>query len=219
MQLEQEEVVMRFLKGIARPVCFLICLCCASLGLAATQAPAVKPLDGVNVEALESYQNPKAQQLDFGLSLFPLDPYYNGFAIDVGYSHYYSKTFFWQILNADYVYTVDKGLSSQLAQNYGVNPQSIERLNYLFTSNLGYVHAYGKFIFAKQYIRYFRSSVLIGPAFVASNQEASIGINLGWRFEVFVNNDFSWQLQLRDIYVPSNIGNNLAFVLGTAYGF
>jgi hypothetical protein len=186
---------------------------------AATSSPGVQPLDGVNIEAIETYQNPKTQQLDFGLSVLPLDPYYNGFAIDLGYSVYFGKTFSWQVANIDYVYGVDKGLTSQLAQNYSVQPQRIERLNLVASSNFQFVHAYGKFVFLKEYIRYFRSALLLGPAFVRSNLRSSVGANLGWRFEVFVNNDFSWVLQIRDIYAPGTINNNVAFGLGTAYGF
>ena len=189
-------------------------------GRAATNpTPGLQPLDGVNIEAIETYQNPKTQQIDFGLSILPLDPYYNGFAIDLGYTHYFGKTYSWQILDVDYIYSVNKGLTSQLADTYGVNPQKIERLNLIVASNFSYVHAYGKFVFAKKYIRYFRSALLVGPAYVTSNLRSTVGLNLGWRFETFVNEDFSWVLQIRDIYAPSNIDNNLAFVLGTAYGF
>jgi len=181
--------------------------------------PGVQPLDGVNIDAIETYQNPKKQQIDFGLVLLPLDPYYNGFAVDLGYSHYFDKTYSWQILDVNYIYGVDKGLTSQLADTYGVNPKSIEKLTFIVSSNLEYVHAYGKFVFLKEHIRYFRSALVAGPAFVTSNKRGTVGLNLGWRFETFVNDDFSWTLQIRDIYAPSNIANNLAFVLGTAYGF
>jgi hypothetical protein len=168
---------------------------------------------------VETYQNPKRNQIDFGLSVLPLNPYFNAFGIDLAYTYYFNKTYSWQVLDMDYFYTVNTGLTSQLAENYAVNPQTIERLSFMVSSNIQYVLAYGKFIFAKQYIRYFRSALLFGPTFASSNKEASVGGNLGLRFEVFVNDDFSWVAQLRDIYVPSNIGNNLAFILSTAYGF
>jgi hypothetical protein len=192
-------------------------LLAGSNAFAKAEGPA--PIDGVSVEAVETYQNPKSRQIDIGLSLLPLNPYFNAFGIDVGYTNYFDKTYSWQIVDLDYVYTVNTGITSQLAQTYGVNPNSIERLNFLVSSNFQYVFAYGKFIFAKQYIRYFRSAALIGPTYASSNKESTIGGNIGLRFEVFVNDDFSWVFQMRDIYMPSNIGNNLAFVLSTAYGF
>ena len=184
-----------------------------------TTLPGLHPLDGVNIEAVETYQNPKKQQIDFGLAVLPLDPYYNGFAIDLGYNYYFGKTYSWQILDVNYIYSVNKGLTSQLAQTYGVNPKSIERLTFIVSSNIQYVHAYGKFVFMKEVIRYFRSSVVFGPAYVTSNKRGTVGFNLGWRFETFVNDDFSWILQIRDVYAPSNIDNNLIISLGSSYGF
>lgn len=179
----------------------------------------LQPLDGVNIEAVETYQNPKKQKIDFGLCVYPLDPYYNGFGIDLGYSHYYNKTFSWQILDVNYIYSVNKGLTSQLAENYNVNPTSIERLTFIVSSNIEYVIAYGKFVLLRDHIRYFRSSLYAGPAYATSNKRGTVGLSVGWRIETFVNDDFSWVLQIKDVYAPSNIDNNLAFVLGTAYGF
>jgi hypothetical protein len=178
-----------------------------------------QPMDGVNIEAVETYQNPKRQQIDFGLCVLPIDPYYNGFGIDIGYNHYYDKTYSWQFIDVNYIYAVDKGLTSQLAQDYNVNPRSIERLTFIASSNIQYVMAYGKFVFFKEHIRYFRSSLVAGPAFAVSNVRSTIGLNLGVRMETFINDDFSWVLQLRDVYAPSNIDNNFVFALGTAYGF
>ena len=181
--------------------------------------PGLQPLDGISIEAVETYRNPKTQQVDVGLALLPLDPYYNGFAIDLGYRRYFGKTFSWQIANLDYIYSVNKDLTSQLAEKYGVQPKRIERLQLLVSSNVEYVVAYGKFVFRKSYIRYFRSALAAGPAFAISTERSTVGLNLGFRFETFVNEDFSWTLQLRDVYAPSNIDNNLIITLGTTYAF
>ncbi len=179
----------------------------------------VQPMDGVNIEAVETYRNPKSRQIDFGLCVYPVDPYYNGFGIDLGYNHYFDKTYTWQVLDVNYIYSVDKDLRSQLAEKFTKNPKSIERLTFIASSSIQYVMAYGKFVFFKQHIRYFRSSLIGGPVYAVSNVRGTVGVNLGIRFETFVNDDFSWVLQIRDVYAPSNIDNNLVFGLGTAYAF
>lgn len=185
----------------------------------ASEKNGVKPMDGVIIDAVETYQNPKSQQADFGLGVWPLNPYYMGFSLDAGYTYYYNKTYSWEVLHADYIYTVDSGLTSQLAENYGVNPEQIDRLNLLISTNLQYAHAYGKFIFLKEYIRYFRASFLGGPAFLVTNKEATVGLGVGYRLETFVNDKFSWKLEARDVYAFGSIGNTLAFIFGTSYGF
>ena len=178
-----------------------------------------KPLDGVNVEAVQTYKNPKSQQIFFGLGLWPLDPYYNGLSVDLTYTRYLNKTYSWDVASLDYVYAVDSGLTSELADKYSVQPQSIERLNFVLSSDLNYTFAYGKTIFLTKYIRYFRSSLLAGPGLVITNQESTVGLDMGWRLETFVNDSFSWRVEARYLYAFSSMHNNLAFIFGTAYAY
>lgn len=178
-----------------------------------------KPLDGDKIQAVETYENPKTQQIFFGLGLWPLDPYYNGFSVNLTYTRYLNKTYSWDVASLDYIYTVDSGLTSQLADSYQVQPQSIERLNFVLTSDMNYTFAYGKTIFLKKYIRYFRSSLLAGPGLVITNQESAVGMDVGWRIETFVNDNFSWRVEARYLYTFGAVRNNLAFIFGTAYAY
>lgn len=180
-----------------------------------------KPLDGITIEALETYLNPKKHQLDFGLGLWPLNPYFNGFSVDVGYNIVFSRTSTWEVLRGSYVYTVNKGLTSELADNYNVDPKSqIERPDFILSTDYKYTISYGKFILNQTHIRYFRSHLIAGVAYAHTNKNQVLGIDLGWGVETFVNDDFSWKFELRD-YIAS-IGsstNNLIISLGTGYAF
>lgn len=179
-----------------------------------------KPLDGVVIEAVETYRNPKGNQFDFGLGVWPLNPYFNAFSIDLGYNHYFNKTTSWEILHGSYLYSVDSGLTSELADNHQVNPKVIERPNYFLSSNIKYVLAYGKFIFFSRHIRYFRSQALAGPALAITNKRQTIGADIGWSIETFVNELFSWKFELRDtVATTGSTTNNLAISVGTGYAF
>ena len=180
-----------------------------------------RPLDGVRIEALETYQNPKNNQIDFGLGVWPLNPYFNGFSVDLGYNQVFNRSYAWEILRASYVYTVDKGLTSELADDYRVDPKTqIERPDFVLSTDLKYVLAYGKFIFFKKYIRYFRSQVIAGPAYIHTNKKQEFGGDLGWGFEAYVNESFSWKFEIRD-YIASvgSTDNNVLFSIGTGYAF
>lgn len=187
---------------------------------AADQKFAERPLDGVNIEALETYRNPKANSLDVGLGVWPLNPYFNAFSVDIGYNWIFDKTYAAQV-RGSYLYTVDKGLTSELADSYNVDPQStIERPNFIVSADFKYTIAYGKFIFFKDRIRYFRSQIFAGPAFVSSNKQALFGGDVGWSMEAYVNELFSWRLEIRD--VVASIGsttNNLELSVGMGYAF
>jgi outer membrane beta-barrel protein len=191
------------------------------LAHAAEEKVGERPLDGVSIEALETYQNPKGHQLDFGLGVWPLNPYFNGYSVDVGYNHIFNRTYSWEILRASYIYTVDKGLVAELANTYGQDPKNtIERPDFIVSSDFKYEIAYGKFIFANKYIRYFRSQLIAGPAFAHTNKGQVFGGDLGWGFEAHVNDNFSWKFEIRD-YIAS-IGstvNNLMLSFGTGYAF
>jgi len=179
-----------------------------------------RPLDGVTIEALETYRNPKSSQLTFDLSILPFNAYYTGFGINGGYIWIFDKTWAWEVLNGSYIYSVEKGLTSELAQNYAVAPERIERITFTAASNIQYYHSYGKFIFAKEYIRYFRSAFMLGVGGVQTNDKSYIAGSLGWKFEVFVNETFSWKLEVRDlITLQKGVTNNVGFSLGTAYSF
>lgn len=179
-----------------------------------------KPLDGVYVDAIQSYQNPRNHQFGFDFGMWPLNPYYNGFSLDLNYKYYFNKDHAWEVLNFSYLYTVDTGLTTELADVYSKTPIAIERLKFVLSSNYLYTLAYGKFIFFSNNIRYFRSSLILGPALVSTNGNNSIGACVGWGIETFANDRVSWKFEIRDNYAFSNDHpNNLAFILGTTYGF
>ncbi len=179
-----------------------------------------KPLDGVYVEALQTYSNPRNSHFGFDFGVWPLNPYYNGFSLDANYTYYFNKDRGWEIFNMSYLYTVDTGLTTELADSYKVDPKTIERVNFILSSNYLLTLAYGKFIFFQDNIRYFRSNLIIGPALIATNQGTDFGVCFGWGFETFVNDRISWKLGIRDNYaIGNNHPNNLAFTVGTSYGF
>lgn len=179
-----------------------------------------RPLDGVFVEALQNYSNPRKHHVGFNLGVWPIQPYYNGFSLDFNYSYFFNKDHGWEVLNFSYLYTVDTGLTTELADTYQVDPKSIDRVNYVLSSNYLLTIAYGKFIFFSDNIRYFRSTVVFGPALISSSEQSSIGVCVGWGFETFVNDRFSWKIGIRDNYAfGSNYPNNLVFNIGTSYGY
>jgi outer membrane beta-barrel protein len=178
-----------------------------------------RPLDGVTIEALETYRNPKNSQLTFDVSMLPFNAYYTGFGINAAYIYVINKTWAAEMTGA-YIYSVEKGLTSELAQNYAVNPESIERIQTTVAGNAIYYHSYGKFILLKEYIRYFRSGFLLGAGYVITNTTGYVAGSLGWKFEVYVNDVFSWKFEIRDlITAQKGVTNNVAFSLGTAYSF
>jgi hypothetical protein len=178
-----------------------------------------KPLDGVVVEAVETYVNPRTHELGLGVGLYPFNAYYYGMNLSGNYLVHLKQSVGWEIIGGSYFFNFDKGLASELADRYAVEPRTIEKLNFIVTSNLFYTFANGKFVFLKEHIRYFRASIFGGGGLVNSSARSSAGLSFGARFEVSLSETFSWRLEARDVVSFSGFDNFLNFTIGTGISF
>jgi hypothetical protein len=177
-----------------------------------------KTLDGVFVQAVETYINPNKNEIAFGVGLFPLDAYYNGFSGSLGYSHYMDNTLAWEVINVAMVFSVQKGLTSELANKYGVNPKAIEKLEFVGSTGVVYTFNYGKSVLFKKILQYSRSSLLGGLAFVKTSENSKIAAMVGFRYDGHINESFSWRLEIRD-NITLDFDMYPSFTLGTGVYF
>ena len=178
-----------------------------------------KTLDGIYVQAVESYINPKHHELSFGVGLFPFNAYYNGFSADGGYTFFFNSLFAWEVMHGSFVFSVQKDLTSQLAERYFVNPQSIEKLEYVASTNLIAVLSYGKGVFFRRFLQYSRSSLLGGVGLVKTSTQSKTAVSVGMRFDGYLNNIFSWRLEVRDAFTLNNTAHFVSFSMGTGIYF
>lgn len=178
-----------------------------------------RPLDGVYIEAIQAYVNPRSHHLGVDFGVWPLNPYYNGFSVNLDYSYYFNKTFSWEVVNFGYLYSVQTGLTAELAEKTKTNPVKIDMVNFVVSSSFQYTLAYGKFVIFDNHIRYFRSSLLLGPVLLASESVSNVGLGVGWGVESFISERLSLRFDIRDnIAFGSDHPHNLAFQFGTRFG-
>jgi outer membrane beta-barrel protein len=178
-----------------------------------------KTLDGVYIQAVETYINPRKHEIAFGVGMFPLDAYYNGFSGNIGYTHYLGNTLAWEVLNGSMVFSVQKDLTSQLAAKYGVNPERIEKLEYVASTGLVYTFTYGKSVLFKKILQYSRSGLIVGMGMVKTSVQSRIAAMLGLRFDGHINDTFSWRLEVRDNITVTGVNHFPSFSLGTGVYF
>jgi outer membrane beta-barrel protein len=177
-----------------------------------------KPLDGVTLEAVETYAEPRANEIGLGVGIYPFDAYYYGVSLNAGFTMHFSRNFAWEIINAQYFFGFQKDLTTELADVYSVNPTSIPELNYIVSTNGLYSFSYGKSVLFEDFIRYFRDSFIYGLGAVKTTDSTSFAVNLGLKVEMFTTENFSWHFEARDSVAFS--GNNyLTFSLGTGLSF
>lgn len=174
----------------------------------------------MNIEAVETFLGRKTNELGLGFGLFPFNPYFDGFAVNSSYVYHFNKTFAWEVLSASYIFGVQKGLTVELADKYKVNPKQIVRPSYVVSTNLMIAHTNGKLVFAEEFVRYFRASVLLGVAMVNNTQKSNAAASFGARFELFSSEAFSWKIDIRDAMTLSGgVENLVSFTFGTGFNF
>ena len=214
MQAEHVGLFRRYL-GFFFAATILVQIFCP-LSLAASKAG---ELDGTTVEAVEDYLDTSSHRLTTGLGLYPFNAYYNGFSLGLSYTYLFSKSVAWEAVRAEYVYTVRTGLTSELAEDYGVNPDKIEKIDLVVTSNFSYVLAYGKLLLLDRYIKYFRVSGLLGGGIVSTSKKRGLALGLGLHSEFYVNESLSWVIEFRDYFLIPDGNGFPSFFLGFGKSF
>jgi len=185
--------------------------------LANEEAP--KNLDGVTVEAVETYRNPKSLELAAGAGIFPLDPYYMGFGLNGGLTYYLSTSFAWEIIGGSYAFSVQKDLTAQLAKDYGVNPDVIEKLEYTVSSNLVLIPSYGKSVIFRSFLQSFRTAFFAGGGLVKTSVSSFPAVSIGFRSDSYLTEAFSWRWEVRDYIAVKDGKNYLSINVGTTVSF
>ncbi len=176
-------------------------------------------LDAVKIQAVETFSNPRSHEISFGVGILPLDAYYFGFGVSGGYTYYLNQNIGWEVLNLGYVFSVQKDLTSQLADKFGAKPETIEKLEYLVASSLVFTFAQGKSVLFGEYLQRVRSSLFIGPGFVKTSQASKVAANLGARFDTFIGDSLTWRLEVRDHVTLDTVKNYVAINLETQINF
>jgi outer membrane beta-barrel protein len=157
--------------------------------------------------------------VNLGIQDCPFNAYYHGFGINSGYTYHFNNTHAWELINATYFFTFDKSLTTQLAQNFNVNPDRINRIEYQVMTNGVFDLTKGKFVLLKDYIRYFSSSLVYGLGAIKTKSDTSFAANFGFKFAVLMSNSFLWSFELRDALAFSGFTNYVTLGLVGGYTF
>ncbi len=174
-------------------------------------------MDGVSLHAVENMFFPGANELDLGMGLSPFNAYYTAIGIYGGYNYYFSEDLGWEILHGGYTLDVQNSLLQYLAATYNATISSFESLNFFFSSNLVWIHSYGKFVFLRNFIRYFKSALIIGPAVVNTSKSTYLSVDGGIRFDMYFSDRMLVRFEIRDYLTLNGLNSFIFFNLGTGF--
>ena len=198
-------------------VCFLTTFLLIAWSTSAKAEPG--SLDGVKIEAWETYKNPKNHLFGIGTAIYPFDPYHYSFCVTAYYTYYFTRFLGWEILHGTYAFNVRKGLLEELAEEFNKTPEErTQKLRFMVSSNLTLTLFYGKNIFFESFIRHYRGMFFIGPGILnSSKHDIAVTGNFGFRFEMFITDWASLTLDIRDtLAITKEVENFLGFHLGFA---
>ncbi len=176
-------------------------------------------MDGVPIEAVEGYKNPNTNEVGLTTGVFPFNPYYSGFAVSGSYTRYFSESLGWEVVHVTGSFNVQKNLTAELAEVYGVNPERIEKLSVILTTHAKWVFLYGKAALLKRVIQYYRASLLGGGGLVTTTVESRLGFSMGVAFDGYLGPSLSWKLEIRNFIAVPRVTNFVSFGVGIGLSF
>lgn len=160
-------------------------------------------LDGVTIKAIEEYPSIKSNEFTVGFTALPFDPYYYGYALNLGYNRYFNKKWGWNVLDLMFIFGSEKPLTTGLVEDYSVSPSTIEKAEFLLVSNAKYVLSYGKSIFFDKYIRLTRTELIFGLGGMSTSEQTLVTVNTGIQLDFVMSEKFSWKVEFVNYYPPS----------------
>ncbi len=177
-------------------------------------------LDGAPISSLETNIQPHRHSIFLGMDNLPFNAYYAGLGISASYQFNFTKNFAWEIARGSYFFSVEKDLTTELAEEFRVNPERIEKVEAIVKSNIKYYFVYGKWLFLEKYIRYFRLGVLAGPAMAFTSEEMKFLANAGLCFDLSINRHFWATFEFQDsISIEEDFETYPAFNFGMKLSF
>lgn len=143
-------------------------------------------------------------ELTIGVGLLPLDAFYKGLTVDLGYTYHFTDYVGWQIVRGMYSYDVDTGLRDQLQRDFGVSPTVFEQVQWMVGSDLIWSPFYGKMTALNRQVTYIESFFLLGGTVVKTNTAFRPAINFGLGGRVYSDKHLSFRLDVTDNLVLSD---------------
>jgi outer membrane beta-barrel protein len=169
-----------------------------------------------------------SHELAFGVGVLPLDSFYKGLLLQVGYTAHFSDHVAWQVGRAAYSYNVQTSLRSQLQRDFGVLPTAFDEVQWLVGSDIIWSPIYGKTSFLNKSVSHFEIFLLAGGSVLKVGNSAGTtvsdfkpAVNLGLGARLFGSKHVSYRLDITDnvVITKDKISNVPAIQLSAAINF
>lgn len=182
-------------------------------------AQKIDPYEVPEIFAVENRKFVPEDNISLIANILPLDAYYKALSASLSYTHMFSNSWAWEIINGNIAFTQNTSLKEDLLNNFAVRPQGIlDYPKYYVTSNLLYTPIYSKNLMYNTSLMYSDISFLLGGGMVSfsSNDSAPMfGGGLIVRF--YSGETLSWKFDSR-VYYHTAKGKSSNFLLSVGFG-
>lgn len=171
-----------------------------------------------------SVQNRKfklGNQISGHLGYMPMDSFTKGIVLGASYTKYFSDFTGWEILNVNWVTSMDTGLRKQLINDYGANPGDLPDFpEWYITSNLVYTPIYNKNLLFNKSIVWGDITFVGGPGFGSfKNDDIKPLINVGAVLRFFIDQKKSFKVDIRENLPFLSTGVEPFLFIGASYTY
>ena len=205
-------------------VSLLICLCLVQSVWGAA------PKDDEKVFAVQNRIFHRNHEIDLYGAYVTGDDFYNTYPLGIGYTYHLNDHISWEVLRAQYMFSMEKDLKTDLEDNFGVTPEYFPQPIYMYHSHLVFQPLYGKSALLNRWIVNNETYLFAGIGLVhyewkystgESRAEQALSFSFGAGVRYFLTNKFCLNFEIRDLVHlrEDATQNNLSFGVGLGYRF
>ena len=157
-----------------------------------------------SVSAVQERKYRMNHELELGIGALPLDAFYKGLTLGVGYTYHFSDYFAWRVGRGTYSYNLDTGLREQLERDFSVLPTQFEQVEWMVGSDLVWSPLYGKSAWMNSSVLHFAGSLSVGGTVLKLNTGFRPALNIGIGARVFSNEWLSFRFDFSNNIVVSS---------------
>lgn len=207
---------------------FIVLLCLVMIFGSATTAICQDSDQEEKVHAIQDRIYHKSHELGIAAGYIPDEDFYEAFPVGGYYMFTFNELIAWEVVRAQWIFTHEKDLKSDLENNFGVQPSEFSEPKYSIYSHAVFTPFYGKDAVFNRGVVNRETYFLLGGGIVnydnkdnfensSSETAPSLSFGIGQKF--FLNENSALNLEIRNITNFRQDDTEWRVYLGVSFGF
>jgi outer membrane beta-barrel protein len=161
------------------------------------------------VSVVQRRQYTLKHELQVSGGFLPLDAFYKGVTVNVGYTYHFNDHFAWRVGRGTYDKTFDTGLATQLKQQFGLLTTDFPIVQWMAGSDLIWNAFYGKTAFMNAFVLHLALFLTLGGDVVRTQSDFLPAVNFGGGLRFFLTEWLSLKTEATNHFVVGKKSFNI----------